>query len=234
VSSTPPERLAAIDRVLADPPQVHVGAGTDFGDLWATDRDCYELLAGCCAPGTRTLETGLGASTVLFALWGTAHTCVVPDAAEVERCVDYCAARDIPTAGIRFEVGASEDVLPRLERAELDVVLIDGGHGFPTPIIDWFYAGGRLRSGGILVLDDIQLPHVAVPLVRFLDRDRRWTPLRRTLKWTAYRREGAGPLQEDWGSQPFVSFLHVRRRIWSGSATFLRMLGAARRRVRGH
>jgi predicted O-methyltransferase YrrM len=224
--------LGAVDRVLADPPQVHLGAGTGFGDLWATDRDCYEFLAGCCAGGTRTLETGLGASTVLFALWGTAHTCIVPDRGEVERCVAYCQQRGISTAGVRFVIGLSEDVLPALEPDELDVVLIDGGHGFPTPIIDWFYAGGRLRCGGILVLDDIQLPHVAVPLIRFLDRDRRWTQLRRTLKWTSYRRESAGALSEKWGAQNFVSFLHVRRRAWTWGANAMRWLGAARRRAR--
>ena len=44
----------------------------------------------------------------------------------------------------------------------LDFVLIDGGHGFPTPMLDWFYGAGRLRRGGVAVFDDVQLPAVAM------------------------------------------------------------------------
>jgi len=33
---------------------------------------------------SKTLETGAGVSTVLFALKGTQHTCIVPDQAQVQ------------------------------------------------------------------------------------------------------------------------------------------------------
>jgi hypothetical protein len=43
---------------------------------------------------------------------------------------------------------------------ELDLVFIDGSHGYPLPVIDWFYGAGLFRRGGVVVLDDVQLPQV--------------------------------------------------------------------------
>ena len=43
----------------------------------------------------------------------------------------------------------SDEVLVRQDPYDrpLDVVFVDGGHGFPVPMIDWFYGAGRLRRG---------------------------------------------------------------------------------------
>jgi predicted O-methyltransferase YrrM len=170
--------------------------------VWSTERACYELIASRCPPGARTLETGLGVSTALFLSLGARHTCVVPSDDEVEALRRYCEDRDISTHGLRVELGRSEDVLPRLETEPLDVVLIDGAHGFPTPMIDWFYGASRLRRGGVVVVDDLQLPAVGI-MADFLDADPRWQPVGRTDKWAAFERLSEGPLAEDWYVQPF-------------------------------
>jgi predicted O-methyltransferase YrrM len=199
--------IALVDRLLADPPAVHaMAAGPDpeIG-IWSTDRDCYLLLAEHAAPGTRTLETGSGVSTILFAALGAVHTCVTPAQSEADRILAYCSSHDIATSSLTFEIGRSDEVLPRLASDDrLDVVLIDGGHGFPTPIIDWYYAASRLRSGGLLVCDDVALPAVA-HLCAFVDRDPRFSSHRRTGKWIAYTRVGDGDLGQDWFEQPFYA-----------------------------
>lgn len=182
-----------IGAVLADPP-----------GPWPSAPELYAFLSRHVGPGARTLETGCGASTVLLAAWGAEHTCVTPSEEEVERCLAWCATHGIGTGAVRFTVGLSQDVLPGLGPDPLDLVLVDGAHGFPLPILDWFYAAGRLRGGGILVLDDVHLPHVAVPLLAVLDGDPRWTALDRGSTWAAYRREGEGPLGEEWTAQPFL------------------------------
>lgn len=201
------ERIAVIDRVISDPPAVHEadpvsGLAPPHG-VWSTDRDCYEFLAGRCGPGSRTLETGLGISTALFAAWRCEHTCVVPSDEERSRLLTYLSRRGIPADRLTVEVGLSERVLPALEPTGLDLVLIDGGHGFPTAIIDWFYAGGRLVEGGVLVLDDLLLRSVTAGLLDFLDADPRWARLAGTAKWAAWRRKSSGPLSEEWIGQPF-------------------------------
>lgn len=205
--AVPESAVALVDRLLADPPAVH---DMDLSDnpavgIWSTDRDCYLLLAESSGPGTDTLETGSGLSTVLLAAVGARHTCVTPAEVEADRILAYCADRGIATTSLTFEIGCSDDVLPRFASEQLlDLVFIDGNHGFPGPVIDWYYAGSRLRPGGLLVIDDVALPAVA-HVCAFLDRDPRWTAHRRTAKWVAYRRLTAGGLRQDWYEQPFYA-----------------------------
>jgi hypothetical protein len=201
---TAEQRRAAVDTILANAPQVHPGAVSAQGEVWSTVRDCYVFLAENCAPGSRTLETGLGVSTVLFAAWGTEHICVVPDAEQVQKTLDYCGENGIDTGKLRFEVAPSDQALPGLELPPLDAVLVDGNHGFPSPIIDWYYAGSRLRRGGLIVFDDIQLPHVQLGLLHFLDADPRWSRVAMTDKWVAYRKERDGPLYDRHVDQRFL------------------------------
>jgi hypothetical protein len=203
-----------VDRLLADPPKVHAmdfSAEPEIG-VWSTDRDCYDLLAEQCVAGARTLETGSGLSTVLFAALGAVHTCVTPSQVEADRIAAYCRAHDVGMASLRFAIGPSDAVLPGLTEP-IDLFLIDGNHGFPTPIIDWYYGAARLVDGGLLVIDDTQLPAVS-ELQRFIDHDPRWAPVRRSTKWAAWRRIGSGPLGQDWFEQPRYSVsLPLSRRV---------------------
>jgi hypothetical protein len=190
-----------IETVLADPPQVHYGAPSG---VWATDRSCYEFIATeLPAEGAATLETGCGISTVLLAMWSAEHVCVVPSPAEADACRRYLEERGHPDR-VTFEVGWSDEVLPHLTGPALDLVLVDGGHGFPAPIVDWYYAASRLREGGVVILDDLQLPQVRLGLPEFLAADPRWESVEATSKWAAYRRLTAGSLREEWRSQTFL------------------------------
>ena len=209
-----------IERLLADPPMVHEleGPGSELG-VWSTEASCYTFLAGRCRAGSATLETGLGLSTALFASLGTHHICVTPSSGEVDRLRAYCDERGIPLEGVRFVTGPSSEVLPRLDASDLDVVLLDGGHGFPTAVLDWYYACVRLRRGGVVVLDDRRLPAVAA-LVRFLRRHPSWKALEATPKWIAFERVDDRPLEQDFWEQPWndnwlLRWWAVRRRIIS-------------------
>jgi hypothetical protein len=197
-------RQALIERVVVNPPPVHGTAAGETG-VWSTAHDCYDFLARHVEPGARTLETGCGISTALFALWGAEHTCVVYDQNEVDILISWAAQQGVDISRLTFEVGPSDDVLPRLEPTELDLTFIDGSHAFPAAIVDWFYAAGRLRDGGICVMDDIQLPMVTLGLFEFFAKDPRWELIARTEKWVALVRHASGPLREEWTEQPFLS-----------------------------
>ena len=196
-----------VARLMADPPRVHPVEGPTTPDermgLWGTERACYELIASRCRPGMRTLETGLGLSTALFAALGTRHTCIVPFAEEADRLFRYCAERGIPTDGVELVVGWSDELLPALKVEGLQVFLIDGSHGFPHPTLDWYYGAPHLELGGLLVVDDRQLPAVRM-LTDFLDRDPRWGTVSSAPNWAAYERLAEGGVREDWWEQPFV------------------------------
>lgn len=215
-----------VGRVLADPPAVHP-MGDALG-VWSTDEACYRFIAERVGSGSRTLETGCGASTVLLAALGAEHVCVTPGPQEMDRLLDHGASRGISLDRVRFEIASSHEALPRLaaEGLELDLVLVDGGHGFPLPILDWFFAGGLLRAGGVVVVDDLALPAVRM-LRRVLDRDPRWRRVAGTRKWAAWERTTSGPLAEDWTSQPYLrnladTVVHHSRRV---RGRLLRQLG---------
>lgn len=221
-----------MERLLAEPPAVHA---MDFSSdpalgVWSTDSDCYRFLARNCGPGARTLETGAGISTLLFAAMGAVHTCVTPLEAEIERLRDHASSHGIDLSGVRFVVGGSEEVLPALEPDPLDLVLIDGNHGHPTPTLDWFHGGRRLVDGGIVVVDDLQLPAPAV-LARMLDRDPRWGRLERSAKWGGWARRGDGSLSQDWFDQPWL--VHPDLEGLAGLARRTRALMGRRLRTPG-
>ena len=213
------ERLAIIERVVASPPLIHPKAPLG---VWATLPECYEFMAAQVHKGARTLETGAGISTVLFAAWGCEHTCVVPIASQRDGLYAYCGEAGIDTSRLTIDVRRSEEALPLLAGdGELDLVLVDGNHSFPIPIIDWFYGAGRLRAGGIVIFDDLPLVQVSHFLSWYLDRDPRWERIVHTREWAAYRRLSEGPPSDLWhGEQPFLVDV---------PAPWDKMLGRARR-----
>ena len=139
----------------ASPPGLH-GAGDEYWGLaWAA----LEWLERNVEPGMATLETGAGSSTIVFAARGAEHVAVTPDAAEEDRIRSACRDLGVDAAGVRFLVGASHEVLPAWSEP-LDLALIDGAHGFPYPILDWWYLAPHLRVGGRFVVDDAYMPAV--------------------------------------------------------------------------
>jgi hypothetical protein len=219
-----------LDAVLADPPAVHtMGPGQTGLGTWATDRSLYELLLSEVKSGSVTLETGSGVSTALLAAVGAQHTCVTPFVEEQERLAAWAERVEVDLSSVRFAIGSSAEVLPALSSPPLDVLLIDGGHGFPIPSIDWFYGARLLRDGGLLIVDDAHLPAVAT-LVDFLDRDPRWRTVTDHRKWCAYRRVGSDPLLLDHHQQPWY---RASRPSDLGVRELSRLLvGASRRSVR--
>ena len=163
--------VASVTAALrAAPPGLH-GAGDEYWGLaWAA----LEWLERNVEPGLATLETGAGSSTIVFAARGADHTAVTPDAAEESRI--RAAARElaIDDAKVRFLIGSSHEVLPDWDGGALDLVLIDGAHGFPYPILDWWHLAPKLRVGGRIVLDDAYMPAVGT-LVDALRASRSWT-----------------------------------------------------------
>jgi Methyltransferase domain len=141
------------------PPSLHGGE-----EFWGLAWEALEWLEANVRQGMTTLETGAGASTLVFAAAGGVHQAVTPDPDEERRIRDACAARGIDDSSVTFHIGRSQDVLPTLGSAPLDLVLVDGAHGFPYPILDWWYLAPRLKEGGRMLLDDAYLSPVGAIL----------------------------------------------------------------------
>jgi hypothetical protein len=121
-----------------------------------------------------TLETGAGASTVVFAASGAAHVAISPDPEEHARISRYCEEEGIALDRVRFIAESSHTALVETWQPEpLDVVLIDGAHSFPFPILDWINTASHLRVGGRVLVDDANQP-TANLLSRFLRKSPSW------------------------------------------------------------
>jgi hypothetical protein len=154
------------DSLRGAPPGLH-GGREFWGLAWAA----LEWLERNVHEGMATLETGAGASTIVFAGRGAEHEAVTPEADEEARIRRACRERGIDDSRLTFHIGRSQEVLPSLPERPLDLVLVDGAHGFPYPVLDWWHLAPRLREGGRMLLDDAYLPAVSAVVDYVRSRD---------------------------------------------------------------
>lgn len=173
-----------------------------------------------------TLETGCGLSTVVFALTGARHMVIAPIGEELDYLKRYCRERGISTERLTFIASRSQAVLPTLEKAPLDLVLIDGSHGFPAPYIDWYYTAGRLKKGGYLIVDDTWLWSCEM-LRNFLAAQPQWKLVAEYRYRTAvFRKLEDGSENLEWVDQPLVATGGRMKRI-DGRIRYRRPFGAS-------
>jgi predicted O-methyltransferase YrrM len=191
-----------VEHLLAAPPRFH-GCDGVTTDAWRLDDAALLFLAAQLRSGMQTIETGAGVSTIVFALTGVRHTCVVPDRKVVQRIQHFSREHDVSLRNIDFVVERSEFALPGLAACGYDVALIDGRHGFPAPFIDWFYISNRLRRGGVVLLDDTWIWTGKV-LADFLDATPGWRRCAALPNSAAFVKECDGAEHAEWVEQPFV------------------------------
>jgi hypothetical protein len=148
--------MSLTDDLRSAPPGLH-GQSEFWGLAW----EALAFIEQTVRPGMATLETGAGASTIVFAAGGAEHEAVTPSQEEADRILAECERREIPTENLTFRIGSSAAVLHDWEPRELDLVLVDGAHAFPYPTLDWWYLAPHLRNGGLMLLDDAYMPPVA-------------------------------------------------------------------------
>ena len=209
--------MDAVETLILDAPAFHGRGDRSYG----LHPDALRFLASHTGPDTCTLETGAGLSTVVFALRGGRHACVAPAAGEFARIRAYCDARGIRHDGVRWIDRRSEECLPTLDIPPLDLVLIDGGHGFPIPFVDWLYAGRKLKAGGWLLVDDTHL-WTGRMLRQFLRESPEWECHRELgLRTAVFRRVAGRADVGEWCEQPFI----LRRQRWLNAIHDLRQIG---------
>ncbi|NMJ41019.1 class I SAM-dependent methyltransferase [Roseomonas sp. JC162] len=149
-------------------------------------------------------ETGCGLSTVVLSTIAERHTCFTiaeGDSLEKVRAVPHLQAERVD-----FVIGPSQRTLPSFDFPRpLDLVLIDGPHGFPFAHLEYYFFYPRVRSGGILVVDDIHIPTIR-QLYDVLRDDRMWEHVEDVLTTAFFRRTEApvfDPFGDGWERQQF-------------------------------
>jgi Methyltransferase domain len=161
-------RASLARQLRAEPPPLHAG-GHCAGLHWPA----LDWLEATVEPGWATLETGAGLSTIVFAARGAEHEAITPAAVEAAAIRVELERRAIPPERVSFHVGPSHEVLPTWQPRQLDLVLLDGAHGFPYPILDWWYVMPHVKKDGLLLLDDAYMAGVRV-LLEYLESRPSW------------------------------------------------------------
>lgn len=157
----------------------------------------------------RSAETGCGKSTLLFSWISNNHTTFTLSHYGEIPCESYNNVKDsnlLNPGVVHFELGPSQVTLPKFSfEKSLQIVLIDGPHGFPFPQMEYYYLYPNIQEDGLLILDDIQIPTVGW-LNDFLVEDEMFDLLEVVETTSFFRRTSApifNPFGDDWWLQNY-------------------------------
>jgi predicted O-methyltransferase YrrM len=154
-----------------------------------------------------TVESGCGASTLAFALTSKKHIAFCLDdrngTTEGTSSLDYVMASKLITDNnVEFVFGPTQNTLPAAKKFQpIDVALIDGPHGYPFPELEYYYFHQHLRTGSVLIIDDLKIPSVR-HMFAFLREDAMFDEMAVLSDNTAFLRRngspGLPPLGDRW------------------------------------
>ncbi len=122
--------FAVVQRVLADKPAFHLSGKAH----WDALPDMLQAIRSLVRPDDKTLEVGVGGSTVIFAASGARHMAISPDADEHKVIGKYCEQIDVDDSQVTFLEGFSDDVLPKhLTGSARSTRIIRRREGAPIP-----------------------------------------------------------------------------------------------------
>lgn len=170
---------------------------------------------------SRTAETGCGKSTVLFSnLSNEHHVFAYDDRAQQKSSVLFYESCPQTRADcIITHFGPTQKTVPAFEHQTYDAVLIDGPHGWPFPELEYYFFYPHIRSGGFLIIDDVNIPTIG-RMADILAEDAMWSLAGMAGVATAiFKRTDApafDPYGDGWWSQPYN-----RRRVSSKNRHFI-------------
>lgn len=177
---------------------------------WDASDATLNYIAQYLKKDMNSLETGAGKSSLIFAKYGGNHICITPSQNEVANIKSLADEFKIDISKIDFKIDYSQNIVPKLpSRTLLDIVFIDGGHGFPIPQIDWFYTAPFLKIGGKLIIDDIDLWTGKI-LVDFLKHEKGWQLDKILRRRTAIFTKTKAFEAREWCDQDFV----IKKSYW--------------------
>jgi hypothetical protein len=156
-------------------------------------------------PVHHSVETGSGASTLLFSHLSPDHTVFALDAGTGSiRSIE--ASPLMRRESVTFVEGPTQLTLPaHTFEHGLQLALIDGPHGYPFPDLEYYYLYPHLDTGALLILDDVHIPTIT-NLFDFLSVDDMFE-LQEVVEATAFFRRTAhptfSPIGDGWWLQRY-------------------------------
>jgi precorrin-6B methylase 2 len=173
-------------------------------------------------PFRSSVETGCGGSTIVLSHASDRHIAFAIEGTD-RTITDLRMQSDLRTENAIFVEGETRDTLPGYQfEGEVDLVLLDGPHAYPLPQIEFAYLFPRLRLGGWLVVDDIQIPSV-YELFHFLEKESSVVLEEVAVRTAFFRRVGAAKHGPDGWELQGMNRRTILRYAWRDRLR--RMLG---------
>jgi predicted O-methyltransferase YrrM len=206
--------------------------GTWHGHGLLSQEATAALLRHAKQPTEHSLETGAGKSTVLLSNISADHLVFTLRNDSLEAAL---ASPLLRKESVRVVEGPTQLTLPKFQFEDgIDLALLDGPHAYPFPDLEYYYVYPHLRTGALLVLDDIHIPTIN-NLFRFVREDSMFE-LIEVVETTAFLRRTAAPVfptdQDGWWEQNY-NFARFPLSAWPSWGAFRpRMRGAVPLRAR--
>lgn len=199
VVASPAMDLDAVAEAVAALPSDWHGAGTVSTSLL---KAIVRLTSGRRVESS--IETGVGRTTLLLSHISARHTVF---AVEGGGSLSKVRASPLLRAEVvTFVERPTQVALPQHHfDAPLDLALLDGPHAYPFPEVEYWSVYPHLRTGALLIVDDIHIPTVN-HLFRFIREDEMFSLLDvagRTAIFERTDRPTFNPLGDGWDRQRF-------------------------------
>jgi len=157
-----------------------------------------------------TAETGCGKSTILFSNTSKKHYVFALDDRSdgVASSVNFYRMCPLTQQDRIIEIfGPTQITLPKSDHSDhYDCVLIDGPHGFPFPEIEYGFFYPKIKTGGLLILDDVAIPTIG-RMADILCEDDMWNPISliggNTLVLERTDSPLTNPVGDEWWTQKY-------------------------------
>jgi hypothetical protein len=178
-----------------------------------------------------SMETGTGKTTLLLSHLSRGHKVFAKDGEDRS----LTKVRDAPLLNVdtvKFIEGPTQATLPRyVFDRKLQFALIDGPHGYPFPDLEYYFIYPHLETGGLLLIDDIQIPTIR-HLFNFLKEDEMFRLLE-VVHNTAFFRRTAAPVFDPEGDGWWLQNYNTRRpQVEPLERKLRRLWGRGNRRAR--
>ena len=188
-----------LGQIVALPPDWHGAGSLKSGVLRAIARHAQGLDLRC------TAETGSGKSSLLFSHLAKRHLVFAMD--DGNGSVRRVQESPLLKPGVvEFIEGPTQKTVPAHAFAEpLQIVMLDGPHGYPFHHLEYYHFYPHLAAGGLLIVDDIDIPSIH-DMYKFLKKDEMFELIEVAHTTAFFRRTAApvfDPLADGWWLQGY-------------------------------
>jgi Methyltransferase domain len=164
-------------------------------------------------PLTHTAETGTGKSTLLLSHLSEDHTVFTSDDSSNTSLGRVMESPLLNRERVHFVLGPTQSTLTRHTFLHpLQLVLLDGPHGYPFPEMEYWSFYPHLEENGLLIVDDIHIPTIG-RLFEFLREEQMFDDLG-AVHTTAFFRRNATELFDPFGDGWWRQNFNRKRFSW--------------------